>query len=281
MADISGSPWIADPRALEEEGVRLFCFPPAGTGAAVYAAWRTLLSPAVALCAVRLPGRESRFAEPAISEIETLVDAAESGLRPFLERPFALLGHCSGSLVAFELARRLTATGGPLPLCLVVSAQGAPDQRHLYSRWNVAELSRAQLLERLREVGIADEEVLASEELIEFLEPMIRADVALADNYRFSPGQPPIPTPIAALAEVASDDSAYAAISAWRSHTSRSFTLRLLPDLHVPRGEAWARVARAVAAEIVEHAVLLDAPASAQPEHLYPQRDAESKPSRS
>ncbi|HCG01783.1 MAG TPA: hypothetical protein DEV93_14730 [Chloroflexi bacterium] len=54
---------------------------------------------------MRPPGRESRVGETPYTEMEALVAAAVDALLPLLDRPFALFGHCSGDLVAFEFAR--------------------------------------------------------------------------------------------------------------------------------------------------------------------------------
>jgi medium-chain acyl-[acyl-carrier-protein] hydrolase len=255
MTTVYSTPWIADQACLTEPGVRLFCFPAAGTGAAFYAPWRAVLAGEVALCPVRPPGRESRASEPAFTDIRFLVETAETDLHPLLDRPYAVFGHCSGSLLAFEFVQRIRFVGGPLPIALVVSAQAAPNERQEYRRWSADELSRPELLDRLREVGIADEEVLASDDLVDLLEPMIRADVALADGYRF-PGHRPLPVPITAFGDAHADrdDHRFALLAGWRSHTTAAFALRLLPDLHVPRGEPWLDVGRAVRVEVGAHA---------------------------
>jgi medium-chain acyl-[acyl-carrier-protein] hydrolase len=255
MTTVHSTPWIADRADLYEPGIRLFCFPAAGTGAAFYTPWRSVLGGAVALCPVRPPGRESRASEAPFTDVRFLVEAAETDLRPFLKRPYAVFGHCSGSLLAFEFVQRVRFVGGPLPVALVVSAQAAPNERQEYRRWNADELSRPELLDRLREVGIAEEEVLASDDIVDLLEPMIRADFTLADGYSF-PGHPPLPVPITAFGDAASDrdDHRFALLAAWRMHTTGAFALRLLPDLHVPRGKAWLEVGRAVSVEVGAYA---------------------------
>jgi surfactin synthase thioesterase subunit len=52
---------------------RLFCVPHSGGGAATYKHWARRLAPDVEVVAVRLPGRETRFREPAHRQT---VDAA-------------------------------------------------------------------------------------------------------------------------------------------------------------------------------------------------------------
>lgn len=48
-----------------------------------------------------------------------------------LDKPFALFGHSFGSLVMFELARKLTEAVGKTPLCLIVSGCRPPDVSYL------------------------------------------------------------------------------------------------------------------------------------------------------
>ena len=67
--------------------VRLFCFPSAGSGAAMYRPWLELLPPQVELCAVQLPGRENRLREKPFASLAALVQAVLAALRPRMDRP--------------------------------------------------------------------------------------------------------------------------------------------------------------------------------------------------
>jgi len=245
------TPWIAEASAAEASGIRLLCFPAAGTGASFFAPWRAIVSAPIVLCPIRPPGRESRIGETAYDEMKPLVDAAVEALVPLLDQPFALFGHCSGSLIAFEFARLLEKRGSRLPLALLVSAQGAPDERTQTSVWNIDELSRPELLERLRAVGIADETVLGNDELMDLLEPMIRADVSVADRYHYRPAQP-LSVPIAAIGDTAEGDERFSALCGWRRHTAAAFTLRLVPGSSGYGPDSWMRVGKEVVAEVLQ-----------------------------
>src|SRR5690242_10574830 len=54
--------------------LRLFCLPHAGGGAAVYRMWGKELGPEVEVIAIRPPGRESRYLETPISDMDTMVN---------------------------------------------------------------------------------------------------------------------------------------------------------------------------------------------------------------
>src|SRR5215213_9001369 len=121
--------WLAYVSPRPRASVRLFCFPYAGGGASVFRGWAEGLPEAVEVCPVQLPGRETRFLEPAYTRLPALVEALAESLTPHLDRPFVFFGHSLGALVAFELARRLRRDGGPGPDRLFASGCGAPQAR--------------------------------------------------------------------------------------------------------------------------------------------------------
>ncbi|WP_224771008.1 thioesterase II family protein [Pseudomonas sp. FEN] len=65
---------------------RLLCFPFGGGSASFYRDWQAMLGPRIEVCAVQLPGRESRFDESFITDINDLlpplVHAASDLFRP-------------------------------------------------------------------------------------------------------------------------------------------------------------------------------------------------------
>src|SRR5207344_3079029 len=110
----TASPWLVCFEPVPNASVRLFCFPYAGGGAAVYRSWRTELPDGVELWAVRPPGRELRYKERAYHRMGPLVDALEKELEPVLDLPHAFFGHSLGAITAFEVARQLERRGrGP------------------------------------------------------------------------------------------------------------------------------------------------------------------------
>lgn len=118
-------PWLL--RAPSADAMaRVFCFPYTGCGASMYQRWPATLA-GVELCPIQLPARENRIREPHYGTFEALADAVATGLAAFLDRPFALFGHCAGALMAYQTAVCLAARGLPVPARLFVSSQPAPD----------------------------------------------------------------------------------------------------------------------------------------------------------
>ncbi len=208
----------------------MFCFPYAGAGASIFRLWPDDLPPEVEVCAVQLPGRESRIRETPVTRIPELIPVLEAALIPWLDRPFAMFGHSMGGLIAFTLAQDLRRHHALLPQHFWVSARPAPhlaDHRppmhHLATPEFVSEL-------RKRFDGIPDQ-VFEDAELMRLFLPMLRADIAMIETYRYDP-QVPLDCPISAFG--GSEDSVVAMheIQAWRFHTARDFRLRMLPGDH-------------------------------------------------
>ncbi|MFY0539568.1 thioesterase II family protein [Nannocystis pusilla] len=107
--------WFHSPRPRPDARLRLFCCAHAGAAAHVFHAWPAGLPPDVEVCAVQLPGRAFRLAEPAYTAVEPLVAALDAAAAPLLDRPFAVFGHSMGALVAFEWTRALRRRRGPCP----------------------------------------------------------------------------------------------------------------------------------------------------------------------
>lgn len=222
--------WIGGVDNLQAR-VRLFCFPAAGSGARAYRDWSRQLPSYVELRPVKLPGRESRFNEASFQEARPAARALASGLRPYLDRPFALFGHSMGALLAFELARELRRRRGPMPLCLMVSGRHAP--RIPLARELLHTLSDSMLIDKLR-TYYADgtpEAVLQEEELMALFLPVIRADFAVTDAYVYSP-EPPLDCPIHAFGGETEHEFSKADLDVWREETTGNFSLELFPGGH-------------------------------------------------
>lgn len=226
---MSQAKWVVRFQPRPNAALRLYCFPYAGSGTSVYRAWSPLLPPEVEVCAVQLPGRESRYAEPAYTSIPALVSAIAEGLAPELDRPFAFFGHSMGSLVAFELARALRDRGGATPALLFVSGRWAPDWPR--NDAPIAHLSSEALLEEVqrRHQGIP-KEILAHEELRSLFGGILKSDMAALESYRYTEA-PKLSCPIVAFwgdRDRPSEES----VQAWGKHSSARFSAREIPGEH-------------------------------------------------
>jgi len=222
--------WLQCRPAGGHPRVRLFCLPHAGGGAAAFHSWNDSLPAFVQVCSVLLPGRERRFSEPPCSDMETLVDALDRELRPWLDIPYAVFGHSMGALLAFEWARRVHRSGDSMPVCLFLSGRRAPD---IAGDTNpLQSLPDSEFVEELiRRYDGVPQELLRDPELMELFLPILRADIAVVESYRFRQDEP-LDCPIAVFAGVKDKSVAWNELLAWKRQTSRRFEMRIFPGGH-------------------------------------------------
>ncbi|MGW0118802.1 thioesterase II family protein [Streptomyces sp. NPDC003327] len=162
---------------------RIVCLPYAGGNGTVYESWTGWLPAEVELWAPDLPAREHRMLEEPIEDLELLVGTLVDELSAD-PRPTTLFGHSFGSLVAYDVARRLQERLLPVR-CLVVSGMVAPHA--LPPRTAPTD---AEILANLRSHGVAPPEFFDQPDLLELVLPGLRADYRMAMGYRYEDGGP-------------------------------------------------------------------------------------------
>jgi medium-chain acyl-[acyl-carrier-protein] hydrolase len=221
--------WIAfripNPRAR----LRLFCFPYAGTGAAIFRTWSGGLPADIEVCPIQFPGRATRPTETPFNRLSSLVQALGPALVPLLDKPFAFFGHSLGALVAFELARRLRSQSDVQPVRLFVSAARAP-QIPLRHR-PIHALPEAEFLLELRRLNGIPGKVLEHAELMQLMLPMLRADFSVFETYVHST-EPPLNCAISSFGGLQDHRVTCGDLESWRDQTSAFFSLRMFPGDH-------------------------------------------------
>jgi medium-chain acyl-[acyl-carrier-protein] hydrolase len=221
--------WAIYPSRNASARLRLFCFPYAGGGATVFSTWPRHLPPDVEVVAVQPPGREGRLMEKPFSDLAQLVEAMHRELLPHMDKPFAFYGHSNGGLMAFELARTLRRTGGPMPRHLFVGGRPAPqmdpDEEIIHA------LPHDEFITALRRYAGTPEEVLQNAEIMELIMPLLRADFSLGETYAYTP-EPPLDLPISAYGGVRDDEVTVEQIEGWEEQTSSRFHMRMFPGDH-------------------------------------------------
>ncbi len=221
--------WVSE-QDLKAPGVRLFCLPHAGAGAAGYYRWKRLLPSTIAVCPVQLPGRERRLTEPAVTEAKALVSHVLAATRDFLAEPYAVFGHSMGALLAYEFARQIAAAGLPGPTWLIVSGRNAPQLAPPHQGLHL--LGDQAFLEALRQrYGGSQDEVLADPDLRALFLPVLRADLQVVETYA-AEALPKLSCPVAAFAGEQDHSVTDAGLEAWAKVTNAGASWERLPGDH-------------------------------------------------
>lgn len=229
MIDSSESSWIVCVRPIANPHLRLFGFPFAGGGAAVFRRWHQLLPSSVEVCGIQLPGRGSRIREQAITSAGPLVLQLASALLPYLDRPFAFYGHSLGALLAFELAHHLRDEHRLNLSHLFVGGRRAP---HIpLAKRSTFDLPEDEFVSELRRLNGTPREVLDHAEIMELMIPVLRADFEVSETYIYSE-RPVLDCGLTAFGGIDDTDVPMAELEMWQQHTSGTFGAHMLPGDH-------------------------------------------------
>jgi len=228
-------------------GPALLVLPHAGGNAHSYGPWRESLPEHIRLLLGQYPGRGARFIDPLPVGMDDLAEPVLRALPPDVD-DLVVLGHSMGSLVAFEVARRLTAAGRA-PRGLIVSACRAPDQPNP-SPVHPESLNDDELVAVIQARGGTDGEILDEPELRELVLPAIRADFAIDDAYRCPAASHTLTCPVAVLGGDADPVVPVTALDGWARCTTGPIRVTTFPGGHFYHQRQLAAVMAAVSAAV-------------------------------
>jgi medium-chain acyl-[acyl-carrier-protein] hydrolase len=212
---------------------RLFFFSYAGGGTAVAEPYRQALQQLVDFIPIQLPGRENRILEKPYTDLPTLINSLLLETLPYLDIPFMLWGHCSGALIAFELARAYRKTLGIEPEKLIVSACVAP---HLITETlptpNRHKMTKRELLahiEKIMENGAPSNP--ENNVVLNTLLETVRSDFEFYETYNHQ-ADLPFQADILALGGDSDFLVSEVQLNQWRKHTVKDFQCKILPQAH-------------------------------------------------
>jgi medium-chain acyl-[acyl-carrier-protein] hydrolase len=225
-------PWIVEIAATGSADARpatdevFYAVPHAGGGAAAVRDLCRAVGRHAGAAAVRLPAREARLDEEPVRDLRLLAHAAAEAIaRHAAGRPITLYGHCSGAVIAFEIARRLPPG---MVRTLFVSAHEPPDR---FPRDGVWRWPDTLFLPRVAADGYLPEQIAADPELLGLLLPALRADYEAVETYRCDPGAA-LDVPIVGILGDADTAVAEWDFEAWAGFSTDGFTARRLPGGH-------------------------------------------------
>lgn len=177
--------WISHERYDENAVVNLICFPYAGGSASFFTMLKEHTDPSVNICPVLYPGREKNMGIAAPDSIEELANRFVDENERLFTKPYAILGHCTGALAAYEAALAAEKKYGAPPVRFFASSAPAPSCGQFFPDLDISD---EEMTAYLVENGMIDEKFASDSVFISYFLPLMRKDLGLHLKYR--PAEP-------------------------------------------------------------------------------------------
>lgn len=222
--------WFQVLQPINKPTKRLFCIPYAGGSASAFAGWQDSLPAGIEVCAIQLPGHFGRMHEACYTDLQTIIDALVSAIKPYLnDCDFYFYGHSMGARLAFELANALSKQGLNLPKELFVSGAKAP---HLpRNKKPIHALSHDDFFEEIDRINGTPRAVLENKELAELILPILRADFQVCETWSFDV-EDVLNIPLRVFGGLSDPGVSMEDIDAWELRSSSDFKRHMFPGDH-------------------------------------------------
>lgn len=197
----------------------LFAIPYAGGHSLVYRNLKQYLHSSVTLKTLEISGRGSRAREPLMRNVEEIArDLLDKIRSDISEGDYALFGHSMGSLLAYLLCRKIAEEGLPLPKILFCSGHGAPSVKKIdpLKEQGKHTLSPIKFWEYIDSLGALPPEVKGHKELMDYFEPILRADIQALESFNYRQASRPLDVPIAVFYGVDDRDTPLHSLLPWQ-----------------------------------------------------------------
>lgn len=210
--------------------INLYCLPFAGGNRYSYRKYEQAGLPHVNIIPLDYPGHGDRLREPLMNNIRDIATDLYRTLKSqVIDTEYAIYGHSMGATVGFELIRQIISNGGPAPLHFFITGTTGPSSlSRKEKKWYL--LPREDFFLKLKELDGFPGGFLDNEELLDFIEPIIRADFYAVESYEYEKG-PRFDFPLTVITgtgEKMKDDD----ISLWQEETLYQVDFKKMEGKH-------------------------------------------------
>jgi surfactin synthase thioesterase subunit len=217
----------------------LFVLHYAGGSAYNMAGLKEYIGEEMEICFLELPGRGKRIKEELLTNLDSVIEDLYSKIKPMLLEcsEYSFFGHSMGALLSYLLLHKLQEKNERLPQCLFVSGARGPS---IKIEQNQSLLSSVELKLKLKEYGGSSDEILNDANLMEFFEPIIRADFKLIESYMYQ-AKDQISIPIVGFFGT-DEKTTREEIELWQLETIFKIQIFELPGNHFFIFENWSKI---------------------------------------
>lgn len=170
--------------------MNIFLFHHAGGDKYFFREFERKLAPHLEPISIEVPGRGDRFGEPLLHDIDSIADDVFNQVKPYIQKPYMILGFSMGTLVAYQLMQKIRKLGKMLPQHVFLLGRESPDffKRDIFSY----KYSSSDFWKHVSQYGGLPQVILENEEIKNMFEPILRADFQALEEFAFVQ-HPPLP----------------------------------------------------------------------------------------
>jgi surfactin synthase thioesterase subunit len=146
---------------------------------------------------------------------------------------YGIMGHCSGALIAYEIAKILARSPCRAPQLLVVSSCAAPSR---IRDTGTSRLPPDELFSQTASMGGTPDLLMGDANFLKFKEPSLRADWKIYDEYIY-PASARLPVPLLAIHASNDPHVELGDMELWRQETDKKFMIKNIDSGHWALGE--------------------------------------------
>ncbi|MCE3228022.1 MAG: Thioesterase [Bacteroidetes bacterium] len=179
---------------------------------------------------VELPGRGIRYKDDLLDDVHALTEDVFAQVKDLIkDGNYAVFGHSMGTLIGFLLTKKILAAQMPPPMHLFMSGRGGPAV--IYNDGPPAYLlSKEKFIDKIRELGGSPEEILQDENMMNFFEPILRADFKAVGTYSHQPSDP-FDVPVTVMLGI-NDKTTMEQAMLWQNETTKPLVVKKFPGKH-------------------------------------------------
>lgn len=230
---------------LENKKIQLFCLAHAGGSTYFYQRLKNALPKYIEYIPIDIAGHGKRLKEPLSTSFDEIIKDATQAILKKCQKPFAIFGHSFGGLLAYMCAHSLRDKKLTEPCHLFLSSPAILEKKQP----PISHLPREVFFERMFEFGGIPASSM-SEELLEYIEPIIRADFQALEeckSYIYHALSIPI-TILASTFDMQEND-----FKIYAHKTHGDFTMHIFEGNHFYIQDNWENIAHIIDKELTEH----------------------------
>ena len=175
-------------------------------------------------------GRGNRMREKLLTNLDDVI----ADLFPKVQQqikarePYIIYGHSMGSMVAYQICRKIEKLGLPLPVKLIINGVKGPQ----YCKEEIiSNLPDREFWEEIIKLGGIPKEIGESTELVDLFAPVLKADYKCVEDYRYDETAEKISIPIDVFYG-SEEDITPEEIAGWKEVTSAEVNITQLAGNH-------------------------------------------------